>query len=286
MREEASLSDQMSEENEEATAAEEPQARLSPHCEQLSQSHQDQGHKHHLSLSKQEANDDQTDNIIAENVNSTTSENSLSLTTTDEISKLLVESRPTSNLEANTESSELVATPEPQSNEQLEEKPKDSIKDSESTFDVEMGKQKKKAESFVIDFSGPRNSSEPKKRMSSGNLQKNFEYFQQLRMQQLKQQRKLRKAQKKKKQQERAKPENMWNLRMKFLYELRKYIGVPYAKRYFKPGEPEYESSIFLDCCGLVRRVLWNMQYLFGFRIGQKIDFEIEKTVKMRTCSF
>ena len=68
----------------------------------------------------------------------------------------------------------------------------------------------------------------------------------------------------------------MWNLRMKFIQQAEKYFGVPYAKKYFEPGSklylkkyyfnntvilnliylkaPEYNSNIFLDCCGLVRR--------------------------------
>lgn len=31
---------------------------------------------------------------------------------------------------------------------------------------------------------------------------------------------------------------------------------------------PEYNSSIFLDCCGLVRRVMRDLEKDFGFRIG------------------
>lgn len=30
-------------------------------------------------------------------------------------------------------------------------------------------------------------------------------------------------------------PDEMWALRMKFIDQLRKYFGVPYAKRYWKP---------------------------------------------------
>ena len=32
-----------------------------------------------------------------------------------------------------------------------------------------------------------------------------------------------------------ADPDRMWQLRMKFLEQLQKYFGVPYAKRYWKP---------------------------------------------------
>ena len=138
----------------------------------------------------------------------------------------------------------------------------------------EMVKRKKQSESFVIEF--PQKAGNfPKKKISSNNLQDGFQKFQQMKIDQLKQQRKLRKAQEKRKQKERAMPHNMWNLRMRFLMELKKYLGVPYAKRYFKPGEPEFESKIFLDCCGLVRRALWNLQFLFGFRIGELYIFFI-----------
>ena len=134
----------------------------------------------------------------------------------------------------------------------------------------DMGKQKKpKSEMFVINF-GP----SAKTRASTGNLQDSFQRFQKMKIQQLKHEKKMRKAQRKRMRQERAKPENMWSLRMKFIAELKKYLGVPYAKRYFTPEDPEYESPIFLDCCGLVRRVLWNLQYLFGFRIGKLNNFK------------
>jgi hypothetical protein len=31
---------------------------------------------------------------------------------------------------------------------------------------------------------------------------------------------------------------------------------------------PEYESKLFLDCCGLVRRVMYDLSKQFGFVIG------------------
>lgn len=77
----------------------------------------------------------------------------------------------------------------------------------------------------------------------------------------------------------------MSRLRLKFLEQAKKYLGVPYAKKYFQPGStrslhlsispsnlfslaPEYESKIFLDCCGLVRRVMYDLAKDFGFFIG------------------
>ncbi len=32
-----------------------------------------------------------------------------------------------------------------------------------------------------------------------------------------------------------ADPDRMWNLRMKFVEQAKKYFGVPYAKRYWSP---------------------------------------------------
>ena len=31
---------------------------------------------------------------------------------------------------------------------------------------------------------------------------------------------------------------------------------------------PEYESKLFLDCCGLVRRIMYDLAKDFGFMIG------------------
>lgn len=81
---------------------------------------------------------------------------------------------------------------------------------------------------------------------------------------------------------------------MKFVAQAKKYLGVPYAKKYYNPDSklkkfidrkfsknnnyyfplinnkkaPEYNSDLFLDCCGLVRRVMRDLEKEFGFRIG------------------
>ncbi|XP_066910251.1 protein polyglycylase TTLL10-like isoform X2 [Clytia hemisphaerica] len=57
-------------------------------------------------------------------------------------------------------------------------------------------------------------------------------------------------------------------LRSKFVTIAKKYIGVPYKKKYHEPSSPEYDSDLFLDCCALVRRVQREMQDDFGFRLG------------------
>ncbi|XP_048581079.1 uncharacterized protein LOC5512073 isoform X2 [Nematostella vectensis] len=63
-------------------------------------------------------------------------------------------------------------------------------------------------------------------------------------------------------------PERMNSLRFKFLEGVKKYFGVPYAKRYHSPDSPHYDSPLFLDCCGLIRRVLLDLKEDFGFVVG------------------
>uniref|UniRef100_A0ACB8EEF2 Uncharacterized protein n=1 Tax=Sphaerodactylus townsendi TaxID=933632 RepID=A0ACB8EEF2_9SAUR len=55
---------------------------------------------------------------------------------------------------------------------------------------------------------------------------------------------------------------------MKFLEQAKSYIGVPYAKKYHKSGTPEFESRLFLDCCGLIRKAVRDLTEEFGFYIG------------------
>ena len=62
-------------------------------------------------------------------------------------------------------------------------------------------------------------------------------------------------------------PELKKKLREKFVETAKKYIGVPYAKWYHKPGEPLFDAPLFLDCCGLIRQVCKDMQEELGFEI-------------------
>ncbi|KAL7978673.1 hypothetical protein Chor_010716 [Crotalus horridus] len=63
-------------------------------------------------------------------------------------------------------------------------------------------------------------------------------------------------------------PQDRWQLRMKFLQQAQRYIGTPYAKKYHRPGSPEYESPLFLNCCGLIRRAVRDLADDFGFYLG------------------
>ena len=56
-------------------------------------------------------------------------------------------------------------------------------------------------------------------------------------------------------------------LREKFINQAKKYIGVPYAERYKKPEDPI--APLYLDCCGLVRKVVQDLAEDFGFLIGR-----------------
>ena len=57
-------------------------------------------------------------------------------------------------------------------------------------------------------------------------------------------------------------------LRDRFVALAHHYVGVPYAQKYWKEGTKEHGSSLFLDCCGLVRRILQDMAFDLGFVIG------------------
>jgi len=66
---------------------------------------------------------------------------------------------------------------------------------------------------------------------------------------------------------DRKDPELKKKLWEKFIETAKKYIGVPYAKRYHKPGDPLYSCPLFLDCCGLVRQTVQDMKEDLGFEI-------------------
>lgn len=74
-------------------------------------------------------------------------------------------------------------------------------------------------------------------------------------------------------------------LRKKFLETALSYMNIPYARRYHPTptlgaGEgdkwgvedgspdPHYDAPLYLDCCGLVRKVLRDLKDDFGFKIG------------------
>jgi hypothetical protein len=66
----------------------------------------------------------------------------------------------------------------------------------------------------------------------------------------------------------RENPENMQKLRMKFLETAKSLIGVPYGRKYLEK-HPEYDSDLFLDCCGLVRYAQNLLKEDFGFGLSR-----------------
>jgi cell wall-associated NlpC family hydrolase len=98
-----------------------------------------------------------------------------------------------------------------------------------------------------------------------GNLQAHFELFRKKRTAQIK----ARKVSSKAKVQERSTQAFRDNLRHKFITQVASYIGIPYAKRYIAPDDPEYNSPLFLDCCALVRHAVNDLKNEFGFTLGR-----------------
>ncbi|XP_066296739.1 uncharacterized protein [Branchiostoma lanceolatum] len=113
---------------------------------------------------------------------------------------------------------------------------------------------------FEVNFAGDNKENKSSKR----DLQGAFRQYKKRRQTELKTQQLM----KERELQARADPGRMEALRHKFLETAKKYYGVPYAKKYHHPDSPDYGSPLFLDCCGLVRRVLRELKEEFGFTIG------------------
>ena len=58
-------------------------------------------------------------------------------------------------------------------------------------------------------------------------------------------------------------------IRKKFIEQVKKYIGTPYARKYHAKGTPEHDAPIFLDCCALIRRAVNDLADDFGFLLGR-----------------
>ncbi|XP_060084330.1 otolith matrix protein OMM-64-like [Ylistrum balloti] len=124
--------------------------------------------------------------------------------------------------------------------------------------DIGSGEKRKTGEVFTVDF-GDMKSKEGKK-----NLQESFIKFKKQRQKELRDEKRLRERCLRKQ----GDVEHMNKLRKKFVKRAKKYFGIPYARKYWKPDQPEYKSHLFLDCCGLVRQVMRDLRKDFGFRLG------------------
>ena len=96
-------------------------------------------------------------------------------------------------------------------------------------------------------------------------LRANFERFKKQKVEQIK----YRKFVTEQAQVDRRDPAVKKRLREKFLETAKKYFGVPYAKRYFNPGEPLYDAPMFLDCCALLRQITYDMREDLGFYLDR-----------------
>ena len=54
---------------------------------------------------------------------------------------------------------------------------------------------------------------------------------------------------------------------MKFVDTAKRYFGVPYAAKFWKPGEEHYNAPLYLDCCALIRQIISDLRDDFGFNL-------------------
>ncbi|KAI8747711.1 protein polyglycylase TTLL10, partial [Biomphalaria glabrata] len=79
--------------------------------------------------------------------------------------------------------------------------------------------------------------------------------------------------------------ERLDELRAQVIERAKSYIGVPYGRKYWSPDSPEYKSPFFLDCCGLVRRVIRDLQNELGFRLGPGNQAYMYDTLPNTLCA-
>ena len=100
---------------------------------------------------------------------------------------------------------------------------------------------------------------------SSQGLQANFNNFRKAKKDEIK----YRNYMSNKSSLNRSDPTFKKHLREKWLETIKKYFGVPYAKRYWKEGEEHYNAPIFLDCCALVSQAVRDLNEDFGFKLDR-----------------
>jgi cell wall-associated NlpC family hydrolase len=132
---------------------------------------------------------------------------------------------------------------------------------------IDAGQQKfnkrpAKAEPVLLEFGNSRSELGPKK---VGSLQDSFNRFRKKKVETVKYRNYLHKKAKL----ERQDPQFKDALRKKFVEQAKKYFGVPYKRKYHDEGSELYNSPIFLDCCGLVRQIVYDLREDFGFSLGK-----------------
>ena len=139
----------------------------------------------------------------------------------------------------------------------------DTTNEGTTVEDVKVTDPQEKAKSEDCLIVIPGNSNNYNKKAS---LQSNFAGFRKKRAGEIKYKQFLSS---KNKDIDRKDPVFKQRLREKFVETAKKYYGVPYAKRYHKPGDQLYDSPIFLDCCALVRQVVYDLREEFGFQLDR-----------------
>ncbi|XP_033113737.1 uncharacterized protein LOC117114242 [Anneissia japonica] len=119
-------------------------------------------------------------------------------------------------------------------------------------------------QAFTIHFCGDKENQHEQQSKSATSLQDAFKQFRKIRQKEIRANLLL----KEKTLLAKKDLKSMQELRMKFLDQAKKYFGVPYAKKYHPPGSEMHSAPLFLDCCGLTRRVLRDLKEEFGFNIG------------------
>eukprot|EP00743_Colponemidia_sp_Colp-15_P010963 GILK01012157.1.p1 GENE.GILK01012157.1~~GILK01012157.1.p1 ORF type:complete len:685 (-),score=132.26 GILK01012157.1:143-2197(-) len=100
---------------------------------------------------------------------------------------------------------------------------------------------------------------------SKGDLQNGFEKFRNERMSMLRHKKFANPV----RDEDRSNPERLQRLRNKFIENAKKYIGVPYHRRYHEPDSPTFKAPLFLDCCALVRQAIFDMKDELGFSLAR-----------------
>lgn len=68
---------------------------------------------------------------------------------------------------------------------------------------------------------------------------------------------------------DRQNPQFKQQLREKFVATAKKYIGVPYGRKFHQPGDPLYDAPLYLDCCALIRQTVFDLRQEFGYTLAK-----------------
>jgi len=124
---------------------------------------------------------------------------------------------------------------------------------------------KVKSEPVLLEFGNCRSDFNAPKVSKNGSLQDSFNRFRKKKIEKHKYKNYL----KEKANIERRDPAFKQRLREKFVETAKKYYGVPYKRKYHEEGTELYNSPLFLDCCALIRQIVYDLREDFGFQLGR-----------------